>query len=56
MRKYTRTEGTPEVVSPEAHKAIQTELSKLARKSARDLSDFQRQIVLSALEESDETC
>lgn len=56
MRKYTRTESAPEVISPEAHSAIQKELTKLGKTSARDLSDRQRESFRLAVDESEDEC
>lgn len=53
MRKFTRTEGAPEVVSPEAHRAIQTELQEFSKTSARELSEAEREQLRFTLDQSE---
>lgn len=56
MRKYTRTDDTAKVVSPQAHQAIDAELTKLGKTSARGLTSQERSSLEKTVDESDITC
>lgn len=50
LRKFTRTDESAQVLSPEAHKAVEVELKKLGKTSARELSDSELESLRDAVD------
>lgn len=53
FRKYQKVEEA-DVVSPEGHDAIESELHKMGKTSAASLTPFERQQVTDALDSADQ--
>lgn len=45
MRKFTRTDEQAEVLSPDAHQAVQDELHKQGKTSAQDIHPGQQSLL-----------
>lgn len=54
MRKYTKAEKA-EVVSPEAHKAVENQLHSIGKTSAQNLTDKERQALTDTIQSTDDS-
>jgi hypothetical protein len=52
MTRFTNTESSPEVLSPEQHVRAQDALKKMGKTSAQDLTEAQRRDFTDSLDDS----